>query len=544
MAVFADRLLNYSDSGAGPIPGPYGFDNLGNFPVLVNANIIVDENPTVGALSLPTGSSVTVAFSNVLIRDQPGYDLSVLEDDDVGEQAEVYVTSFLFGSLLDNIIPEGSTLDNSFVLLGTANAGTTSNFDLASIGFTGQVQAVKIVGLDNKGASPGFDLVNVQALQPILQRTDNLTALQPEWNSENSSLRYGFEVENANDFIAQNVEVGLYFADNGNIISEIPVTSQLNPEIEGNQIWYDLPIKDIPLELSNEDLNANQIAAIVDPKNLIEEQNEDDNQQSIDYYFVRDIPQIMRNIGEAWDVPASFQERWLNGKETIVEPPPNEAAFEANPTIEPISLEWILQDNVDTDNRAQKAFDRLTDVNYLFNDAGSNVLARKLNESLKDEPVGTVINFGVEGTSAEALSNRQTQLSPVVTQPSVPPTNFELTPLDPLLGALGNFSFYAIPIGEAEKLSNDEIRVTATGVDIYALDVFEFGGDQFLGFWNPPDEASRSDILGTYVSNGTYGDYREQTGLGEDFITLSNVVEEPLKSNGLELLSSSFTLGV
>lgn len=38
-------------------------------------------------------------------------------------------------------------------------------FDLGSIGYMGIVNAVKIVGLDNFGGSPGFDLAYVQGLE-------------------------------------------------------------------------------------------------------------------------------------------------------------------------------------------------------------------------------------------------------------------------------------------------------------------------------------------------------------------------------------------
>lgn len=541
--VFADVVLDYFDSGAGPIPGPYGSDNLNNFPVPVDLDIIVDSNTTAGSLSLPTGSFVTVSFSNVTVRNGLGNDIAVVELADNQEQAEVFVSS-------DN---------TNFVSLGIAEGGETSSFDLGSIGFTDAVSAVRIVGLDTGGGSPGFDVLNVQAIPSFFSVSPqfNLSALQPEWNSENRSLRYGFEIENTTapiESIAQNVEVKLFYANDGEIINEISILATQIPQVEGNQVLYDLPVSAIPLALSDEELNANQIVTIIDPENRFSELDESDNREMIDYFFVRKIPQIMRNIGEEWDVAANFQVRWLNNEATIVESPLNQDAFNANPNTSSISIDWILQDSVDTDNRAQEAFDQLTDVDYLFSDAGRDVLAGKLNERLEDEPVGTVIEFGVEGTSAEALDSQQTQLSSVVTQPDSPfdlldlisaPTAFDLTPIDPLLGALGDFSFYAIPIGEAEKVSNDEIRVTATGVGIYALDIFEFSGFQYLGYWDEPNEASRfPDIGGTPVFNSTYRDYREQTGLGEDFIIVSNVVEESLQLGGIELVSTAFTIEV
>ncbi len=57
-----------------------------------------------------------------------------------------------------------STDNVNFVFLGVANDSVTTSFDLASIGFAAPVSAIRIVGLDNGGGSPGFDVVNVQVL--------------------------------------------------------------------------------------------------------------------------------------------------------------------------------------------------------------------------------------------------------------------------------------------------------------------------------------------------------------------------------------------
>ncbi|MBW4600914.1 MAG: hypothetical protein KME29_15285 [Calothrix sp. FI2-JRJ7] len=514
--AYANVVLDYFDSGAGPLPGPYGVSNLGGSSVPVSPDIILGSD-TSGALSLPTGSFVTVGFTDALILDQPGNDIFVLERDFVTERAEVYVSSS-YSPLFPSI---GIAPFANFVLLGTASAGTTSSFDLASIGFTSPVKAVRIIGLDTGGASPGFDVVNVQALQALPAQA-NFIALEPQWNSDNSSLRYGFEVEDADVAFGENVEVGLYFGRDRFIFSDERIgerfASQTNPEIIGNQIWYSLPIEAIPLELSNEELEADRILTVVDPDNVFPEFNENDNELGIDYFLERKIPQIMRNIGAEWEVAASFQERWLNGAGTVLNPPVSNAISQANSINSNsrfISIDWILQDTVDTNNRAQEAFDQLKDVNYLFNEGARDELAERLNERLKDAPVGTAIDIGVQGTSAEALDNQYIQRSDVSTGRFFPT-------IDPLTGALGNFSFYAIPIGTAEKVSNDSFRITATGVGIYALDIFEFGGDQPLGRWEPPNQVS-APLIGSNVSNATYREYREQTGLGEDFIALSNV---------------------
>jgi RHS repeat-associated protein len=146
---FADVVLGYFDSGAGPIPGPYGETKTGIAPEPVNLNVVLGgDTGGIDFLSLPTGSFVTVGFTDETIIDAPGNDIFIRETGAAGERADVYISS----NLVD------------FTLLGRAQDNITTALDLASIGFTEPVRAVKIVGLDNAGSSPGFDVVNVQVL--------------------------------------------------------------------------------------------------------------------------------------------------------------------------------------------------------------------------------------------------------------------------------------------------------------------------------------------------------------------------------------------
>lgn len=163
MVFFADTVLEYFDSGLGPLPGPYGFvDPNGNGLIepgepgvgTISLNVVLgdEEFPSVDALSLPTGSFITVGFQNELIIDGPGNDIFIREVGAAGDRANVFVSA-------DGV---------NFTFLGLAQDNVTTAFDLASVGFTEPVQAVRIVGLDNQGASPGFDVANVQALQSII----------------------------------------------------------------------------------------------------------------------------------------------------------------------------------------------------------------------------------------------------------------------------------------------------------------------------------------------------------------------------------------
>ena len=147
---YADVVLFYFDSGAGPFAGPYG-GTISSFPVPVSTSVVLgsDIAGSEDFLSLPTGSYVTVGFTDEVVIDGVGNDIFIQEIGLADEKADVFVSS------------DGGA---SFTFLGVASSATTTAFDLASIGYTSAVNAIKIVGKDALGGSPGFDLANVQVL--------------------------------------------------------------------------------------------------------------------------------------------------------------------------------------------------------------------------------------------------------------------------------------------------------------------------------------------------------------------------------------------
>ena len=146
---FADTVIGYFNSGAGPFPGPYGGLFPGSFPVPVSTSVVLGgPSSPADFLSLPRGSFVTVGFTDESVVDGVGNDIFISEVGASGERADIFVSKDFI----------------NFVLLGTAIDSSITAFDLASIGWTGRVRAVKIVGLDNFGGSPGFDVDFIQVL--------------------------------------------------------------------------------------------------------------------------------------------------------------------------------------------------------------------------------------------------------------------------------------------------------------------------------------------------------------------------------------------
>jgi hypothetical protein len=151
---YADVVLDFFDSGAGPMAGPYGgtYPDGPGYPISVSLDVVLGDDPGptgyTDFLSLPTGSFVTVGFTDETIIDGVGDDIFITEVAANNERADIFVSH----NLVD------------FTFLGTAIGGSTTAFDLASIGYSESVLAIKIVGLDTLGGSPGFDVVNVRVL--------------------------------------------------------------------------------------------------------------------------------------------------------------------------------------------------------------------------------------------------------------------------------------------------------------------------------------------------------------------------------------------
>ncbi len=153
---YADTVLDYYNSGTGSMAGPYGGTwngGSGSFPISVTTDVVIGDDagypPAYGDfLSLPKGSYVTVGFLDETVIDGLGNDIFIQEAGASGESAAIYVSSNL----------------SDFTFLGFAYDDVTTSFDLASIGYSNPVQAIKIVGLDSLGGSPGFDVMNIQVL--------------------------------------------------------------------------------------------------------------------------------------------------------------------------------------------------------------------------------------------------------------------------------------------------------------------------------------------------------------------------------------------
>lgn len=126
----------------------YGGEGI-NYPMIINPNNILGENKTKWFVSLPKDSYIILQFTDNEIIDAPDQnDIEVIEHGCCDEWAEVYVSH------------DGK----KFIYLGLVDDCDKRELDLATIDFKQPVRYVKVVGVDVRCASPGYDLVSVVPL--------------------------------------------------------------------------------------------------------------------------------------------------------------------------------------------------------------------------------------------------------------------------------------------------------------------------------------------------------------------------------------------
>lgn len=262
---YADIILDAYYSGANRnfnvLYGGYG----DRFPMPVPPTVVLGN--TEGFLSLPKNSYVVVGFTDNTIIDGPNQDdLFIEELGGSGEFADVFVSA------------DGK----KFVFLGKAQDNGLTSFDLADIGFKEPVVAVKIVGLDNKGASPGFDVKSIKALLGSIGQAStkvNLTSMNPEVKEPKKEIvevkkepeikKEVVEIKKEPKIIKKNFKFeNVYFAYNQHIITsnaqveldKLVKTLEENPEIKINLAGH---TDNWGTDSKNQTLSENRVKSVI-----------------------------------------------------------------------------------------------------------------------------------------------------------------------------------------------------------------------------------------------------------------------------------------
>lgn len=274
-----------------------------------------------------------------------------------------------------------------------------------------------------------------------------------------------------------------------------------------------------------------------------------------DVALVPQIGSIMRAYGQdknnpEWDKAATLQDLWhtfpVKQAETQPVPGTNPVKYEpfdyrvsyAWPAQTGIDMDWIFKPQTVGNNRAKAAYDLLKE--RVANDASGKMKAAilaQVNRMLTRTGANTV-NLGsiplTPGVDLRAFHFQQVQFSAVETS-----WTDALAVPDPLLGALGTFNFYAIPVGTATRQNDGTVKVQINSFMTYVIDSFDFTQqDQHLGYFRLPDVVSISPVSGfppgsnTKMENKSFRLFREAsiangTPKGGDFLVITNTRTEP-----------------
>jgi hypothetical protein len=132
-----------------------GMDVNGLWPVpVVPEQLLIGPPPSgLSGVTIPSDHWLEFKYRGRLI-DEPGDDIFLIENDAVDEQALVFITD---GSDREYLL--GYAFVPNIGLYEQSELG----FDIAGISFPFVPSTIRIVGLDFRGGSPGFDLANIRA---------------------------------------------------------------------------------------------------------------------------------------------------------------------------------------------------------------------------------------------------------------------------------------------------------------------------------------------------------------------------------------------
>ncbi len=132
-----------------------GMDKEGRWPVtVVPEELLVGPPPSeLSGVTIPIDHWVELKFRGKLV-DGPGDDIFIVERDPVGEQALIFITD---GCDQEFLLGLAAVPDNG------GRGLTEIRFDLAGISPPFIPSAIRVLGVDLRGGSPGFDLAHVRA---------------------------------------------------------------------------------------------------------------------------------------------------------------------------------------------------------------------------------------------------------------------------------------------------------------------------------------------------------------------------------------------
>jgi hypothetical protein len=159
-AIFADQVLfeypYYLLDSYDPHGNCWkGIDANGNFqvPVVLEQWLVGPADSNLSAVTMPSDHWIELKFPGELV-DGDGNDILLIEVGRMGEQAHVFITD---GAGHEHLIGTATSSDAG------GQFPTEIGFDISDISLPFVPSAIRVLGLDEGGGSPGFDLNSVRA---------------------------------------------------------------------------------------------------------------------------------------------------------------------------------------------------------------------------------------------------------------------------------------------------------------------------------------------------------------------------------------------
>ncbi len=262
---------------------------------------------------------------------------------------------------------------------------------------------------------------------------------------------------------------------------------------------------------------------------------------------VRAIPNIMRNKG--WNIAAFLLDSWF-GRASYTRaapvagsPPPANELRNAVNFSSVGGLRWI-QNQAD----GKKTFDKIFDKKlWRTSDDDNGNAQRKLVQILKKEGVlnsrANNTRFGYKNWTAIDYESNRYAVNASTYSTGNNQAGIFFGGITELVAALGSFTLkfalngtlsYEQPWNPNIPIvgHNGKYFVTPDSVDVYLWDLFDFEGDQPLGFWNEDNNDVRTVSVGggyVEVSNATFRAWRTANNMGGDFWIYTEPVRVQLK---------------
>lgn len=246
-------------------------------------------------------------------------------------------------------------------------------------------------------------------------------------------------------------------------------------------------------------------------------------------HLVRYIPKIMKDKG--WIKGFELQEKWFFG---LKNDNPGKYADISNI----IKMDWVLGFP-----RAKAVYDKMIKEKIWVNDKGKSALVKEIRKMNLKMPTGILQATYFGDLSTGKSVNFKNEVAPKIDlhhyqeRPFTENKDPKDSDLDDLYAALANFVFRLAAKGYIVR-NNNSYGIFIKEIGIYVRDSFDYNDDDFdittfhtyasqpLGYWSPEKNGasvSRKDMTYSFIQNSNYQDYRNDTGLGHDFLVYSDV---------------------